>query len=134
MPLRLCLHLLTVPNLLHPTSKTCAELLVLLHVKDVPGSVDLVLGVSSCYLLTCYCLQLSTYLDIILNSLLVMLQDPPVLTGWTTDTLDDGCFTFSSVVYQIDVMMDKLLRNMSQDVPSDAVGLLQMLRNRSFSP
>lgn len=39
-------------------------------------------------------------------------------------------FTFGSNVYQIGVMMDKLLKGRSQDIPSDVVGLLQMLQNK----
>ena len=53
-----------------------------------------------------------------------------VLTDWTTDMLDDGCFTFGSDVYQIGVMMDKLLKSRSQDILSDAIGPPQMLRNK----
>ena len=31
-----------------------------------------------------------------------------MLTDWTRDTLDDGCFTFGSGVYQIGVMLGEL--------------------------
>lgn len=53
--------------------------------------------------------------------------NPPELTAWTPDTLDNGCITFGSGVYQIGVMSSELLKHTSQDVPPDAADLLQML-------
>lgn len=60
----------------------------------------------------------------------VVLQDALPLRGWTSDTLDGGCYTFGSDVYQIGVMSSKLFKHKSQDVASDAVGLLQMLKSK----
>lgn len=69
--LALCLHLLTVADLLRLSSKTCSELLVLLSVKYVSVRRWLILGVltpaESCAPAT-VC-ALSTYLDITLSSL-----------------------------------------------------------------
>lgn len=53
-----------------------------------------------------------------------------MLTDWTHDTLDDGCYTFGSDVYQFGVMLGKLLKHTSQDVPSDATSLLQVLKSK----
>lgn len=55
-------------------------------------------------------------------------QNPPALMDWTPDTLDDGCFTFGSDVYQIGVMLGELLKY--HDVPSDAASLLQLLNSK----
>ena len=49
--------------------------------------------------------------------------------AWTPDTLDNGCFTLGSDVLQIGIMSNglraDLLRHMRQDLPPDAIGLLQ---------
>ena len=62
-----------------------------------------------------------------------MLQDPPVQLAWTLDTLDNGCFTFGSDVFQIGVMMTALradlLTHKCQELPLDAIDLLQSLKS-----
>ena len=55
-------------------------------------------------------------------------------SAWTPDTLDNGCFTFGSDVFQIGVMLKALradlLSHKRQDLPLDAIGLLQLLESK----
>lgn len=54
--------------------------------------------------------------------------------AWTPDTLDNGCFTFGSDVFQIGVMLRALradhLSHKCQDRPLNAIGLLQDLESK----
>ena len=54
--------------------------------------------------------------------------------AWTPDTLDDGCFTFGSDVFQIGVMLSALradlLTHKRQELPLDAIDFLQVLQNK----
>ncbi|KAL3145691.1 hypothetical protein ABBQ32_003225 [Trebouxia sp. C0010 RCD-2024] len=63
-------------------------------------------------------------------SMLLVLQDPSALTGWTTETLDNGCFTFGSDVYQIGDMLIELLERSNQPVPSAAADLVHVLESK----
>ncbi|DBA96654.1 TPA: hypothetical protein ACH3X1_015511 [Trebouxia sp. C0004] len=62
------------------------------------------------------------------------LKDPPVQLAWTPDTLDDGCFTFGSDVFQIGVMLNglraDLLTHQRQELPLDAIDFLQVLKSK----
>ena len=55
--------------------------------------------------------------------------------AWTPDTLDNGCFTFGSDVFQIGVMLSALradlLTHKRQELPSDAIDLLKVLRRKA---
>lgn len=63
-----------------------------------------------------------------------MLQNPPVQLAWTLDTLDNGCFTFGSDVFQIGVMLSALradlLTHKCQELPPDAIDLLRVLKSK----
>ena len=52
--------------------------------------------------------------------------------AWTPDTLDNGCFTFGSDVFQIGVMLSalraELLTHKRQELPLDAIDFLQVLK------
>ncbi len=54
--------------------------------------------------------------------------------AWTPDTLDNGCFTFGSDVFQIGVMLsalrEGLLTHNRQDLPLDAIDLIQVLKSK----
>ncbi|DBB05698.1 TPA: hypothetical protein ACH3X1_012307 [Trebouxia sp. C0004] len=62
------------------------------------------------------------------------LKDPPVQLAWTPDTLDNGCFTFGSDVFQIGVMLSALrvdlLTHKRQELPPDAIDFLQVLKRK----
>ncbi|DBB07453.1 TPA: hypothetical protein ACH3X3_008930 [Trebouxia sp. C0006] len=62
------------------------------------------------------------------------LKDPPMQLAWTPDTLDNGCFTFGSDVFQIGVMLSALradlLTHKRQELPLDAIDFLQVLQNK----
>ncbi len=54
--------------------------------------------------------------------------------AWTPDTLDNGCFTFGSDVFQIGVMLSalraELLTHKRQELPLDAIDFLQVLKSK----
>ena len=54
--------------------------------------------------------------------------------AWTPDTLDNGCFTFGSDVFQIGVMLSALradlLAHKRQELPPDAIDFLQVLESK----
>ncbi|KAL3151025.1 hypothetical protein ABBQ38_012896 [Trebouxia sp. C0009 RCD-2024] len=58
------------------------------------------------------------------------LKEPPAQTGWTTETLDNGCFTFGSDIYQIGVMLSELLERSTDPVPSAAADLVHVLKSK----
>ncbi|KAL3163146.1 hypothetical protein ABBQ32_009556 [Trebouxia sp. C0010 RCD-2024] len=62
------------------------------------------------------------------------LKDPPVQLAWTPDTLDNGCFTFGSDVFQIGVMLSALraefLSHKCQELPLGAIDFLQVLKSK----
>ncbi|DBB14135.1 TPA: hypothetical protein ACH3X3_001087 [Trebouxia sp. C0006] len=62
------------------------------------------------------------------------LKDPPMQLAWTPDTLDNGCFTFGSDVFQIGVMLSalraELLTHKRQELPLDAIDFLQVLKSK----
>ena len=52
----------------------------------------------------------------------------------TSDTLDNGCFTFGSDVLQVGVMLSALradlLTHKRQELPPDAIDLIQVLKSK----
>ena len=54
--------------------------------------------------------------------------------AWTPETLDNGCFTLGSDVFQIGVMLSALradlLTHKRQELPLDAIDFLQVLQNK----
>lgn len=51
--------------------------------------------------------------------------------AWTPDTLDNGCFTFGSDVFQIGVMLSALRAELlTQELPLDAIDFLQVLKSK----
>ena len=54
--------------------------------------------------------------------------------AWTPDTLDNGCFTFGSDVFQIGVMFcalrAELLTHKRQELSLDGIDFLQVLKSK----